>query len=325
MSIPPTIVASARKAWKWQWNQLMNGLAPSDKEGNYCRKPSQAKEAKTPSRDDLQKREPQELPILIIGRSCPWAHRTWLIYELRNLKSNLNLLIAEPDYKAGLWIIKPHWRGCKNLLEIYKLCGTAPTQRATVPALIDPQKKKENTPKLLGNESAQLVEAMNIWPSEENSPDFYPSNLREEINKWQKTLQDSVNNGVYKCGFARNQDSYEKASEGLFYSLTKLERSLSDKGPWLCGEKLTLADIRLFPTMIRWEAVYAPLFRCSQKPLSAFPKIINWRKNFFSINGVSNTCNAMNWREDYYGALFPLNPNNIIPNGPNINEIINTF
>ncbi len=325
MSISPAIVSSARKAWKWQWNQLMNGLAPADKDGNYCRKKSQAQKAKPPSKIDLLNRSSQELPILIIGRSCPWAHRTWLLYELRSLKSNLNLLIAEPDYQSGLWKIKPHWMGCESLLEIYKLCGSAPAQRATVPALIDPKNNKTKKPKLLGNESAQLVEAMNIWPAKDDSPDFYPLDLQEEINKWQEILQESVNNGVYKCGFARNQVSYEKASEELFCSLEKIEASLSIKGPWLCGKKLTLADIRLFPTLIRWESVYSPLFGCSQKPLMAFTHILKWRKNFFELPGVSNTCNAMSWRNDYFGALFPLNPNNIVPKGPNINEIINNF
>ncbi len=323
MSIPPVIVSSAKKAWRWQWNQLMNGLAPADQDGNYCRKESQAKEAKPPSKIDLLNRNSEELPILIIGRSCPWAHRTWLLYELKNLKNKLNLLIAEPDYEAGLWKIKPNWMGCENLLEIYKLCGSEPALRATVPALIDPKINKK--PILLGNESAQLVEALNIWPTQDEYPDFFPSDLREEINKWQDIIQESVNNGVYKCGFARNQSSYEKASEELFNALNILEKSLSSKGPWLCGEKITLADIRLFPTMIRWESIYAPLFGCSQKPLVSFPNIVNWIKNFYSIPNVSSTCNAKNWRNDYFGALFPLNPNNVVPRGPTIKEIINNF
>ena len=102
MSIPPTIVSSARTGWKWQWNQLMNGLAPADKAGNFCRKPSQAQNAILPNPADLLNRSIDEFPILVIGRSCPWAHRTWLMYELRNLSSSLNLLIAHPDYKLSL-------------------------------------------------------------------------------------------------------------------------------------------------------------------------------------------------------------------------------
>ena len=99
MSIPPTIVASARVVWRWQWNKLMNGLAPCDKAGNYSRPESNSKKSVCANREDLFNRSQEQLPILIIGRSCPWAHRTWLIYVLRILHSSLNLIIAEPDHK----------------------------------------------------------------------------------------------------------------------------------------------------------------------------------------------------------------------------------
>ncbi len=325
MSIPPAIVSSARKGWKWQWNQLMNGLGPSDENGTYCRPPSQVQKSTSPTKKDLINRSFQELPVLIIGRSCPWAHRTWLVYVIRNLDRNLNLLIAQPDYESGLWTIKPSWKGCRSLLEIYRLCNLPPSNRATVPALVDPINNNNETPKLLGNESAQLVETLNTWPAEEDSLDLNPIGFHDEINCWQKLLQESVNNGVYKCGFARNQFAYEKASEELFSALAKLEKSLYLKGPWLCGEKLTIADIRLFPTLVRWESVYSPLFGCSQKHLSSFPKLFEWRKRFFNLPNVSKTCNSMNWRNDYFGALFPLNPSNIIPKGPTIKEIINSI
>ncbi|WP_036916502.1 MULTISPECIES: glutathione binding-like protein [unclassified Prochlorococcus] len=322
MSIPPAIVAAARNGWKWQWNKLMNGLAPADHSGNYKRKPSQARNSTPPTREELLHRTQSELPVLIIGRSCPWAQRTWIIYELRNLKNNLNLLIAWADHKEGLWKISPPWKGYKTLLEIYKFCDSPPTYRATVPVLIDPKPANKTNPLLVGNESAQLLETLNEWPVDNGAPNFYPKDLQPEINAWQEAIQESVNNGVYKCGFARSQVAYEKASEELFHSLKNIEESLSIKGPWLCGDKLTLADIRLFPTIIRWESVYSPLFSCSQEFLSSFPKLIAWRKRFYNLPRVSKTCNAFHWRNDYFGALFPLNPSNIIPKGPKIEEIV---
>ncbi len=325
MSIPPAIVSSARMGWKWQWNQLMNGLAPADKSGRFCRKPSQAKNAVLPNATDLLNRSPDKFPLLVIGRSCPWAHRTWLMYELRNLKSSLNLLIAQPEPKEGLWKIYPSWKGCESLLEIYNFCNSPPTHRATVPALFDPKQTSKIKPKLLGNESAQLVEILNEWPAQKQVPNFYPKELKKDIDNWQEIIQESINNGVYKCGFSRNQSAYNQASTELFHSLNVVEKSLSLKGPWLCGEKLTLADIRLFPTIIRWESVYSPLFGCTQESLSSFPALLNWRKQFFNIPKVSETCNATNWRNDYFGALFPLNPSNIIPKGPNVNEIVNNY
>ena len=114
------------------------------------------------------------------------------------------------------------------------------------------------------------------------------------------------------------------ASEQLFNALNIVEESLSQKGPWLCGETLTLADIRLFPTLIRWEAVYEKLFKCTQKPLWLYPKIWDWRKRMYQITEVSNTCDSNSWRNDYFGALFPLNPSNIIPQGTNLTKIINS-
>ena len=323
MTIPPKVVAAARNGWHWQWNQLMRGLAPSDIDGNFKRVPSQHQNAIVPAKEDLQSREKNNLPRLIIGRSCPWAHRTWLVYQINNLEEYLHLLFAEPNHKEGYWKIENNWLECNSLIELYKLCGAPPNHRATVPVLIDPSPKQRETPQLLGNESAQLVEALNKWPHKENLIDLNPIKLQEEINNWQIIIQRSVNDGVYKCGFARNQTAYNKASQELFQVLNKIEKSLSRKGPWLCGDQLTLADIRLFPTLIRWESVYEPLFGCSEEPLWSFLKIYEWRKNFFNLPGVSSTCNSSNWRKDYFGALFPLNPSNIIPKGPDISKVIN--
>ncbi len=322
MSVPPILVSAARKSWNWQWNQLMNGLAPCDKEGNYCRPTSQKLNAIPPSKEEILNRPKNLLPRIIIGRSCPWAHRTWLLSKLRNLESSLELIIAKVNYEKGLWEIEPPWLGCKTLIDLYKACGTPPSHRATVPALIDPGKIANEQPRLLGNESSQLIEVLNEWPSNQNSLNLAPLPLQGEINKWQSLLQLSVNDGVYRCGFARNQSSYNKASEELFEALEYVEKSLSLKGPWLCGEELTLADIRLFPTLIRWETVYEPLFNCSQKPLWLFPNIFEWRKKFFEMPKVKDTCNSMTWRQDYFGALFPLRPNNIVPLGPDLTKIV---
>ncbi len=140
---------------------------------------------------------------------------------------------------------------------------------------------------------------------------------------WQNLIQENVNNGVYKCGFARNQKAYEKATEDLFSSLNTIEKYLQSNGPWLCGENLSIADIKLFPTLIRWESVYEPLFKCSKKPIASFPNIIKWRKTIFNLHNIKDSCDADAWRKDYFGALFPLNPSCIIPKGESIENIVN--
>ncbi len=323
MSIPPAVVTSARMGWRWQWNQLMNGLAPADEHGNYQRPKSQFQEATIPETIRQGKRSSNHLPFLLIGRSCPWAHRTWLVHQLRNLNTTLKVKIVFADHAAGRWKIDPPLLGCNSLLDVYKLCGSPPRHRATVPVLIDPGNPPKELPSILGNESAQLVEVLNQWPSTVEVPDLEPAELKEEISNWGKKLQPTINNGVYKCGFARNQTAYNKASQDLFEALEHLDKSLSQKGPWLCGEKITLADVRLFPTLVRWEMVYLPLFGCSKEPLWTFRNIWEWRKRFMAIPSVASTCDAEAWRNDYFGALFPLRPSNIIPSGPDLNKIIN--
>ncbi len=323
MSIPPVVVATARMGWNWQWNQLMNGLAPADVEGNYQRPQSQHRKAKLTEICELEQRSSELLPRLLIGRSCPWAHRTWLVHQLRDLKDTLTIQLVYANHSAGRWELETPWMGCESLLDIYKRCGSPPSHRATVPALVDPGKNQEENPSLIGNESTQLIKVLNQWPTSKKSHDLAPAKLKDEINNWDRKLKHSVNDGVYRCGFARNQAAYNKASQELFSSLEMVDESLSRKGPWLCGKEITLADIRLFPTLIRWEMIYMPLFGCSQRPLWSFRNIWQWRQRFMALQSVSSTCDAQAWRNDYFGALFPLNPSNIVPAGPDLMQIIN--
>ena len=319
MSIPPVVVAAARTGWNWQWHRLMGGLGPADTEGNYKRPASDHLKAKRPDTRDLLERPCEQRPRLIIGRSCPWAHRTWLMLRLRGLDRTVSLLMATADHRAGRWRLDPPWLNCSSLLELYQHFEAPPSHRATVPVLVDPK-----TNRILGNESAQLVELLNEWPSDQPGSDFNPPDQAQAIEDWQALLQPFVNDGVYRCGFARNQAAYDRAETCLFEALDQLERSLMDKGPWLCGEQITIADLRLFPTLIRWELVYAPLFGCSRVPLWHFPHLWRWRRRLYGLPGVADTCDGEAWRRDYYGALFPLNPGGIVPSGPDLSTLVNT-
>ena len=318
MAIPPALVKTARCGWHWQWQRLMGGLGPADKAGNYTRPAGDHPLATLPNQP-LNGRSDGERPVLILGRSCPWAHRTWLIHTLRQLSDTLTVVMAKADHQAGRWQLGPPWQGCSSLLDLYRHCGAPPSHRATVPVLVDPL-----GPHILGNESAQLVELLNHWPAETAAADLAPDNLNDAINAWQTLLQPCVNDGVYRCGFARNQAAYDRAEQDLFAALERVETSLSSQGPWLCGERLTLADLRLFPTLIRWEAVYGPLFGCSRRPLWHFPRIWEWRQRLFALPGVQATCDARSWRQDYFGALFPLNPGGIVPAGPDLSTLVNS-
>jgi putative glutathione S-transferase len=176
----------------------------------------------------------------------------------------------------------------------------------------------------LVNESARLIELLNGWPGD--GPDLWPAAQREAIERWRERLQSSVNDGVYRCGFARNQSAYDEAEAELFNTLEALEETLRAGAAagesWLCGAEPSLADVVLFPTLIRLELVYAPLFGCSRRPLWQFPALAQWRARFFALPGVAATCFPEAWRRDYFGSLFPLNPSGIIPAGPDLASLV---
>jgi putative glutathione S-transferase len=313
MAIPPPLVAGVRAAWRCQWRQLMKGLGPADAAGNY-RRPESAFAA-TP-----------ELPAraadagvhgLIVGRSCPWAHRAWLVWSLRQLAGSLELVVVEPDPKAGRWRFDTPYEGANALVELYRRSGGDPKARATVPALYDRRGRR-----ILVNESARLIELLNRWPAPEGAPDLLPEEQAEAISHWRQRLQGTVNDGVYRCGFARTQAAYDRAEAELFASLEAAETALEQGGPWLCGERLTLADVVLFPTLIRLELVYAPLFGCSRRPLWSFPALMTWRARLHALPGVAATCFDQSWRHDYFGALFPLHPSGIVPAGADLATLV---
>tara|TARA_B100000945_G_scaffold271_1_gene253 strand:+ start:806 stop:1780 length:975 start_codon:yes stop_codon:yes gene_type:complete len=323
MATPTIFVKAARHIWHFEWKILMNGLAQYDSNGNYKRPINLQKKIEIPTKEDLKNRVSDQMPGLIIGKSCPWAHRAWLMHEIKGLKKSINLHIAQVDKAGGRWILNPPIKGCKTLQELYKKCGNRQSRRATVPMLFDPGKEPGSKLRIINNESAELVEILNNWPIYDQEIDLNPSKYTKKIINWQNLIQENINNGVYKCGFARNQKAYEKASKELFSALDIIEEHLKSNGPLLLGKSLTIADIRLFPTLIRWEAIYHPLFKCSNQSIRSFPNIIKWRKKIFNMYNIKKTCDVNTWRKEYFGALFPLNPSSIIPQGENITSIVN--
>ena len=289
----------------------MNGFAPSDLYGNYTR-PTGIKGNKN------LKFNPQNTSnlFLLIGSTCPWCHRTLLIHRLKNLSKEIHIIFLKPRYQDGEWIFKEHFFGMKTLTEIYSKSKLNVNSRPTLPILISYENK---TIKPISNESREIIGILNKIGDDNSNRKLviHPSEGLQDL------IHDSINNGVYKCGFARNQNAYEKASRNLFSSLDKVNNLLKENGgPWLHGQELSLADIYLFPTLIRWELIYTTLFKCTQKDISEYKNIVKWRLKFFYLNEVRETCFEKEWMQDYYRALFPLNPNQIIPLKNSLEKII---
>jgi len=172
----------------------------------------------------------------------------------------------------------------------------------------------------LSNESSQIIRLLNSIKIQSK---IQILTIKDCNQKFLYLINNSINDGVYKCGFARNQSAYEKASKNLFAALNEVENTMNrNKGDWIFGEKLTYSDIYLFPTLIRWELIYSKLFKCTEQELSDFEKIIEWRLNFFKLSDIDKTCYDNEWKKDYYKALFPLNPNQVIPVLPSLEEIM---
>ena len=172
----------------------------------------------------------------------------------------------------------------------------------------------------MSNESSQIIRLLNSIKIQSKHQIL---TIKDCNQKFLDLINNRINDGVYKCGFARNQLAYENASQNLFAAINEVENFLQkNKGDWIFGEELTYADIYLFPTLIRWELIYSKLFKCTKTELSNFEKIIEWRLKFFKISNVDKTCYDNEWKKDYYKALFPLNPNQLIPVLPSLEEIM---
>ena len=305
------LIKASRKFWFWFWKQLMNGFAPSDLQGNYKRP------AGITINSEYNINNENGQIYLLVGHSCPWCQRTLLVHKIKDLSKKVKVVFLKADLEHGEWIFNKNLKGFIRLYDLYKTANKKLIFRATLPLLINCVKDEVN---ILSNESSQIIKLLNSIKNESKSPTL---NIQDCNPKFLNLIHKNINDGVYKCGFARNQSSYDQASKNLFAALDEVENTMNlNKGDWIFGEELTYSDIYLFPTLIRWELIYSKLFSCTEKELSDFEKIIEWRLKFFKLSNIDKTCYENEWKKDYYKALFPLNPNQIIPALPSLKEIM---
>ena len=234
------IIFIARQFWFWFWMKLMDGFAPSDKKGNYKR----PKGFVYNENSEININENKNL-CLLVGSTCPWCHRLIISCTLLNLSNKIKIIFLKPNYQTGEWIFQKDFYNCKNLKEVYAKCDQTNIFRATVPVFINYENREMQ---LISNESRDILNILNS--STFNT--YSNSDLIKDCDeKLLDLINEDINNGVYKCGFARNQNAYVKASQKLFSGLTTIEKLLKENGgPWLLGNKISMADIYLFPTII---------------------------------------------------------------------------
>ncbi|ONK63913.1 uncharacterized protein A4U43_C07F20210 [Asparagus officinalis] len=244
---------------------------------------------------------PTHLPSLRLrfrAHPCPWAHRALILLALAGVESSVRLEVVTPGLD-GAWMSGDGSR----LRDVYKRRKGGYEGRATVPMLWDEEREE-----VVCNESWEIVKFL----SSIGGLDLWGEETREEIERWNGIVYPNVNNGVYRCGFAQSQEAYDSAVNDLFSTLDMLEAHLSTSR-YLCGDSLTLADICLFTTLIRFDLVYHGLFKCSKKKLIEYPNLYAYTRDVYQIPKVAETCNFEAIMDGYYRILFPLNPGSIRP------------
>jgi putative glutathione S-transferase len=261
---------------------------------------------------------------LYVALACPWAHRTLIFRALRGLEAALPCSVVDPDMLDQGWQFSEGHEdrlfGSRHLHEVYTHAQSDYTGRVTVPILFDTVSGS-----IVNNESSEIIRMLNGPFSALGEPldatDFYPPHLREEIDAVNERVYHTVNNGVYKCGFATKQAAYDEAVEELFASLDWLEARLTGQR-WLAGDQITEADWRLFTTLYRFDPVYHLHFKCSRRRLRDYPALWAHTRRLYNQPGVAATCDLEEIRRHYFYSHESINPNRIVPTAPDIDYSI---
>lgn len=252
---------------------------------------------------------------LYVSLACPWAHRTLIFRQLKNLQDYIDVTVVDPLMLEKGWTLNDPLYHLNFLYELYLKADKDYEGRVTVPVLWD-----KHTHTIVSNESADIIRMFNSAFNglTKNADDYYPQDLREKIDAMNEKIYQHINNGVYKAGFASTQKAYEKAVKQLFSSLDELEEVLT-KQRYLLGQRLTEADWRLFTTLIRFDAVYYVHFKCNTKRIADYPALSNYVRELYQMPGIAATVNFEHIKQHYYLSHKHINPLGIIPLGPQQN------
>ncbi|MFC6941044.1 glutathione S-transferase family protein [Salinirubellus sp. GCM10025818] len=288
----------------------------ADDEGEFDRE-------ETTFRDRLGEEFPAESGRyhLYISRACPWAHGAVLVRSLMGLEESVSMDVVDPYRDERGWQFTPEKDGCTPdtvdgfdyLGEAYVAADPDYTGRVTVPVLWDTE---EGT--IVNNESIEVMRMLSTALDHlGNGVDLYPEGMRGEIDEAVDAIYDPINNGVYRAGFAGTQEAYERAVEELFDALDQWDAVLADQR-YLVGDRLTLADLRLFATLVRFDQVYHTHFKCNRKLISQYDHLWPYLRDVYQVPGVAKTVNMDHIKEHYYTTHTDINPTGFVAVGPDL-------
>jgi len=263
---------------------------------------------------------------LYVSLACPWAHRTLIVRKLKKLDDAITASVVDPFMGDDGWAFsapdgsltpgatRDDLNGAGYLHEIYTLARRDYNGRVTVPVLWDREGRT-----IVSNESSEIIRMLNSAFNAVGAAgdDLYPQAQRAEIDELNAVICDTVNNGVYKCGFAKTQEAYETPFDPLFETLDRLEQRLG-RERYLLGARTTEADWRLFTTLVRFDAVYYSHFKCNLRRITDYPNLWSYARDLYQIPGVAETVSLAHIKRHYYASHAMINPTRIVPKGPAI-------
>lgn len=293
---------------------------PTDKNGAFVRRDSVFRKWVTADGSSGFLAEPGRYH-LYVSLACPWAHRTIIFRKLKRLERVVSLSVVDPVRDGTGWAFREvpgagedPVNGFEHLAEAYLATNPAYAGNVTVPVLWD-----RDSGTIVNNESPEIIRMLGsaFDAFTDAKEDYYPPKLREQIDKVNHRVYETVNNGVYRCGFAQTQGAYDQAFRALFESLDWLEERLS-RQRYLVGARITEADWRLFTTLVRFDAVYVGHFKCNRNRIVDMPNLWGFARELYQWPGVAETVNFDHIKRHYFMTHPSLNPSRIVPAGPRV-------
>jgi glutathionyl-hydroquinone reductase len=253
---------------------------------------------------------------LYVSDACPWSSRSMIVRRLKRLEDAVGMTVVDPvrDDRGWRFVQPDPINGFDFLAGAYRATDPGYAGRVTVPVLWDIESRR-----IVSNESAEVIQMLNCEWDEWGAAavDFYPESLRGEIDTINERVYRQLNNGVYRAGFATAQGPYEEAYDDVFDCLDWLETRLATRR-YLVGDGITLADWRLFPTLVRFDAVYYSHFKCNRRRIVDYPSLLAYLRDLYQHPGVAPTVNMDHIKRHYYVSHTSINPTRVVPKGPDI-------